>query len=123
MTNLPPDILQKQFHYHTVGDTLTPLGFELRRRSLSGDWEWVDLTGKEIQFRMVDEDGEPMVDDEVAVITDAEAGQGQYDFFPDEVAEPGIYYAWVRVIDPLTLEVDTFPVGGRRWVIVLREAA
>jgi len=122
---IPHDSRHKIYHHHTVDDTLTPLGFRLRRRSTTGEWEAVNLTGMTVEFRMVDEDGTAVVsDEEIGItITDATNGEGHYDFDDSDVGEAGVYYAWIRVVDPVTLEVDTYPAGGRRWVIVLHEAA
>jgi hypothetical protein len=119
---LPLDLLRKSYHVRTTGDTLEPVGFQLRRRGTNKQWEWVDLTDKTVSFRMVDEEGTVVVADAPATIVEAAAGRGQYDFLPAEVADAGVYYAWAIVEDALG-ETSTYPTGGRRWVIVLREAA
>jgi len=109
-------------HHHTVGDTLTPIGFQLRRQDANGDWEYTDLTDKVVKFRMVDEDGTVIVDDSATgiTITDAETGKGQYDFQAADVEAAGVFYAWVRVYDGT--EVDTYPAGGRQLMIIMSGA-
>lgn len=112
-------------HKHMVGDTLTPLGFRLRRRDPGGQWESPNLTGFTVKFRMVAEDGTVIVNDSTTGIslTDAAAGEGQYDFQANDVKDPGTFYAWIRVENPATNERDTYPVGRRKFVIVISDAA
>ena len=108
-------------HKHTVGDTLTPMPWAVQH----GDGTAVDLTGLDVKFRMVAEDGTVIVDDDDTgiTVTDAEAGEGQYDFQAADVATAGVFYAWIRVYDPVSGEFDTYPRGGRKWAIILSEAA
>lgn len=109
--------------HHTVGDTLTPVPWQVERL-VNGVWSSVDLTDLDVQFRMVAEDGAVIVDDDDTgvTVTDATAGGGQYDFQAADVATAGVYYAWIRVVDPVSGERDTYPAGGRKWVIVISDA-
>jgi hypothetical protein len=107
-------------HQHTVGDTLSPMPWTLQR----SDGAPVNLSGLDVKFRMVAEDGTVVVDDDDAgiAITSAAAGEGQYDFQAGDVETAGVYYAWLRVVDPVSGECDTYPSGGRRFAIVISEA-
>ena len=109
-----------QIHKHTVGDTLTPMLWS----AIHGDGSPVDLTGLDVKFRMVSEDGTVIVDDDDTgiTVTEAEDGEGQYDFQPADVEAAGTFYAWIRVYDPVSGEFDTYPIGGRKWAIVIDEA-
>ena len=106
-----------QQHEIAVGDTLTPMGAQLRRRNAAGILEDVDLTGLTVKFQMVDEDGTAVVAETttgVTVVTAAE-GKVQYDFQAADVDEAGTFYGWFTVYSGT--EKDTYPVGGRKLVI------
>ena len=104
-----------------AGDTRTPIGAILKQRNSSGTLTPVDLSGKTLKFHMVKANGTVVVDEASATITDATGGEVQYDPEASEVTA-GVYYAWFIVVDG-SGEEDTFPVGGRKFQIIIRDAA
>jgi hypothetical protein len=112
-----------QIHYVTVGDTLTPMGAQLKQRGADGTYAAVDLTGLTVKFSLVAEDGTLVVDETTTGVTveDAEEGKVSYDFQAADVDTAGTYYGWFHVYD--STERDTYPVDGRKFRIEISEAA
>ena len=110
-------------HRITVGDTLTPMGVQLKQRNTSGVLAAVNLTGATVKFSMVAEDGTVIVDEATTgvTVTDAEEGQVQYDFQAADVEEAGTFYGWFTVYS--SGERDTYPKGGRKFVIEISAMA
>ena len=112
-----------QVHHITVGDTLTPLGAQLKQKSTSGTYQAVDLTGLIVKFSMVAEDGTSVVDETTTGVTieDADDGKVSYDFQAADVTTAGTYYGWFHVYSGS--ERDTYPVDGRKFRIEISEVA
>jgi hypothetical protein len=110
-------------HTVTVGDTLSPLNVQLMQKDTTGVLASVDLTGKVVRFFMVNSAGTSVVAETVenVTVTDATAGQVQYDFQAADVDTAGTYYGWFRVYDDT--EYDTYPSGGRKLTILIVAAA
>ena len=110
-------------HTLTVGDTLTPLAVRLEQPDENGVLSAVDLTDLTVKFFMVDSDGTSKVDETESnvTVTDATAGEVEYDFQDADVDTAGTYWAWFRVYS--LAEYDTYPAGGRKLCIVMVEAA
>lgn len=104
-------------HAIAVGDTLTPLGCQLKQASTTGTLAAVNLTGLTVKFTMVSADGTVVVNEATTgvSVTDAANGKVQYDFQTADVANAGTFYGWFTVYSGS--EHDTYPVGGRKLVI------
>ena len=106
-------------HRLTVGDTGAPI-----KRTLTADGVPVDLTGKEIEFKMIASDGTVKVDWTTANVTvsaPASSGGVQYDFQSVDVNTAGTFYAWFRIAD--TGDRRTFPSSGRTHKVIISAAA
>lgn len=110
-----------QTHYISVGDTLTPLGVQLKQRDSNGTLSVVSLSGKTVKFTMCNSAGTKIVDEGTTGVTvvDATNGKVQYDFQVADVATAGTFYAWFTVYSGA--ERDTYPAGGRKLVIQIDE--
>lgn len=108
-------------HHLSVGDTLTPVGATLKQRNTSGVLAAVNLTGKTVKFRMVDDAGTVVVNDAAATVVTAESGTVQYDFAAGDVDTAGTYWGWFLVYSGS--EFDTFPAEGRALKIIIHSAA
>ena len=104
-------------HKLGVGDTLTPMGRQLKQRDASGVLAVVNLAGLTVKFSMVNEAGLKICNEVTTgvTVTDAANGKVQYDFQTADVATAGTYYAWFTVYSGT--EHDTYPIGGRKLVI------
>jgi hypothetical protein len=109
-----------QRHYVSVGDTLTPMAVQLVRKSPTGLYVAVNLTGLTVKFTLVDEAGTVVVTETNTgvMVTDDVNGKVTYDFSSADVDE-GIYYGWFRAYSGT--EYDTFPVGGRQLEIIVNK--
>lgn len=108
-------------HYINKGDTLTPLGAQLKQKGSSGTYDAVDLTSRDVKFKMVAEDGTVKVAETASNVskTDASSGKVQYDFQAADVDTAGVYYAWFMVY--AGTEKDTYPADGRSLKIVISD--
>ena len=108
-------------HDVTSGDTLTPMGCQLKQRNAAGTLAAVNLTGLTVKFTLVKEDGTVVVDEDEAgvTVTDATNGKVEYDFPGTAVVDAGDYYGWFTVY--FGGERDTYPQKGRRFKIVISE--
>lgn len=108
-------------HEITVGDTLTPLGVQLRQKGTDGVYAPVDLSGLIVKFTMVAEDGTVVVNEGTTgvTVTDATTGKVQYDFQATDVDTVGTYFGWFTVYSGS--ERDTYPAGGRQLKIVIHD--
>lgn len=106
-----------QNHKIGIGDTLTPLGCQLKQLSASGVLTPVVLSGLTVKFTLVNSAGTVVVNEGTTGVTVTEAltGKVQYDFQTTDVATAGTYYGWFTVYSGA--EKDTYPVGGRKLVI------
>lgn len=104
-------------HSIAVGDTLTPLGCQLKQLGTTGTLGVVNLTGLTVKFTMVDAAGTVIVNEATTgvSVTDAANGKVQYDFQAADVVAAGTFYGWFTVYSGT--EHDTYPVGGRKLVI------
>lgn len=109
--------------YWTVGDTLTPLGAQLKASSSTGGYAVVDLTGLTVKFKMVNSSGTVVVAETTAKVTVISATDGTvtFDFSSSHVATAGDYYAWFKTYSGT--EVDTYPVDGRKFHLVIMASA
>lgn len=111
------------YHELTVGDTLKPLGCQLQYENSLGVMVNTDLTGLTVKFRMVADDGTVTVNNANATIVDEDNGLVQYDFAAIDVDTPGTYWGWFIVFGGVGgTEPDTYPVG-RKFCIIIKEAA
>jgi hypothetical protein len=110
-------------HRIGIGDTLTPLGVQLKQLSTSGVLTAVDLSGLTVKITLVNEAGTVVVNEGTTgvTVTDATNGKVQYDFQTADVATAGTYYGWFTVYSGT--EKDTYPVGGRKLVIEISARA
>lgn len=106
-------VLMPIVHYLAVGDTRVPLSVTLTRPN--GDA--IDLTGLTVKFYAVDEDGaEAIAETETGVsVTDADAGQVQYDFQDADVETARRLYAYFRIYDGA--EFERIPVKAGDLII------
>ena len=106
-----------QNHKIGLGDTLTPLGCQLKQLSAAGVLSVVDLSGLTVKFSMSDASGTLIVNEGTTgvTVTDAANGKVQYDFQTADVDTAGTFYGWFTVYSGT--EHDTYPVGGRKLVI------
>ena len=110
-------------HGISVGDTLTPLGVQLKQESSTGVLSVVNLAGLTVKFQMVSAAGTTKVAETVTgvSVTDSANGKVQYDFQTADVDTAGTFYAWFTVYSGT--EHDTYPVGGRKLVIEISARA
>lgn len=106
-------------HTITQGDTLTPLTVQLKQKDEDGELTAVDLTGRTVKFKMVDNVGTSVVAETTTgtSVTSASTGEVQIDFQTSWVANAGQYWGWVVTYSGL--ERDTFPHDGRGLSIVI----
>lgn len=102
-------------HY---GDSLTPIGLQLRRKNTAGVLSNMNLTGKTVKIVICQTDGTVVVDEtETGVtVTSATEGQVSYDFPSGaDALDPGTYYLYARVYGGT--ERDTYPVENKQLQI------
>jgi len=108
-------------HEITKGDTHKSLVAELIAENLSENEVPVDLTGCSVAFRMVSDAGVVKVNDAAATIDDVDAGQVSYAFSDADVDTAGTFWGWFIVTS--SDKTDTYPRGGRRFKILITDAA
>ena len=110
-------------HSIAVGDTLTPLGCQLKQFSATGVLTVVNLAGLTVKFTLVNAAGTVVVNEATTgvTVTDATNGKVQYDFQTADVTTAGTFYGWFTVYSGT--EHDTYPVGGRKLVIEISARA
>lgn len=96
-------------HRITVGDTLTPLYVVLQQADEDGVLTAVNLTGKTVKFRLVDNRGTVKTAETTTGVTVTSAADGEvsYDFQTADVDTAGLYWGWFTVYSGS--ERDTFP--------------
>jgi hypothetical protein len=97
-------------HRRHTTDTTTVLPVTLKYPDETGTLAVRDLTGLVVKFKMKNMATNQVIVDETTTgvtVTDAVAGEAQYDFSSDEVLIPGIYKAWFVVYDGA--ESDHYP--------------
>lgn len=104
-------------HRIGIGDTLTPLGCQLKQRDSNGTLTAVNLTGLTVKFSMANSAGTVVVNEATTGVTVVTAASGlvQYDFQTADVATAGTFYGWFTVYSGT--EHDTYPAGGHKLVI------
>jgi hypothetical protein len=107
--------MMKVFHIKQ-NDTAPAIGSDL----LDAAKNAVDLTGATVRFNMRSEGGELVVDNQIAVVTNAVAGAVRYDWQPEDTAIPGICYAEFEVTYA-NGNVETFPNSSNIKVRVAPE--
>lgn len=105
---------REQTVHITKGDTLTPL-----RRTLYQGGEVVNLTGKTVTFRMVDDAGTEKVAATSATVDDATAGEVSYSWAAGDVDTAGTYYGYFIVTS--SAKDDTFPHDGKKLKIIVHD--
>jgi hypothetical protein len=111
------------YHEFTVNDTLKPLNCQLQYENSAGVMVNMILTGLTVKFKMVDNSGLVVVNEESATIIDAANGIVQFDFIPGNVDTPGTYWGWFIVLGGVGgIERDTYPIG-RKLCIIIKQAA
>ena len=105
----------------TKGNTLTPLGAQLKAKDTTGKYVPVDLTGLTVKFHMVNDAGVDVVAETTVGVTvlDAEEGEVAFDFSAEHVATTGTHWAWFNVYSGT--ELDTYPMNGRTFQIEITE--
>ena len=111
--------MAEQLHTRHVTDTRTVLAVTLKQPNEAGVETVVDLTGLAVQFKLVNQSGVAVVAQTSTgvTVTDAAAGEVQYDFSSAGVQTPGRYYGYFVVVDGG--ETDHFPVAARELVICI----
>jgi hypothetical protein len=98
----------------TYGDSLTPIGVQLKQRNSSGTLSPVDLSGKTVKALVVDADGAAAVAETTTgvVVADEDNGKVSYDFLAGASAlAEGTYYLYFRVYSGT--ERDTYPTAEK----------
>lgn len=113
--------MASQRHKIHVGDTLTPVGKQLKQKGTNGVLGAVNLNGVTVKFTMVNEAGVKVVDaSETGVtVTDAANGKVQYDFQAADVANAGTFKAYFHVYSGG--ERDTFPAEGEEFLVIIQD--
>lgn len=109
-------------HYLSYGDTLTPLGCQLKQKNTSGTLAVVSLTGKTVKVFVTDEAGTTVVTETETGVTvvDAANGKVQYDFQGGaSLLDAGDYYVYFRVYSGA--ERDTYPVETEQMHVVIQD--
>lgn len=104
MPDLKPD------HSRAVGDTLSKFAVQVTREGLP-----VNLSGLSAKFVMSDLNGNIIVNEASASISNALLGHVEYDFQPSEVDEIGFYRGWFRIYG--AGEPDTYPASQEGIII------
>lgn len=109
-------------HPISVGDTLTPLGVQLKQRNATGVLTAVNLDGMTVKFSLVAADGTVLQDETTDGVTvvDPDNGLVQYQFAAGDVASEGEHFGWFSVY--AGSHRDTYPVGGRKLLIEITAA-
>ena len=109
--------MSTEVHRISVGDTLTPLGCQLKQKDDNGSLSAVVLTGLTVKFTLVNSAGTVVVNEATTgvTVTDAATGKVSYDFQAADVITAGTFYGWFSVYSGS--EKDTYPAGGRKLVI------
>lgn len=109
-------------HDVTYGDSLTPIGLQLKQKDADGVLSPVDLSSRTVMVVLCDAAGTVVIDETTVGVTveDAESGKVSYDM-PGGIAglDPGTYYLYVRVYSGT--ERDTFPVVPKELQIRVRK--
>ena len=115
--------MSTELHRISVGDTLTPLGCQLKYKNASGVLTPLVLTALTVKFTLVSSAGVVLQNESTTGVSvvDADTGKVQYDFQTTDVTAAGTYYAWFTVYSGT--EKDTYPAGGRKLVIEISARA
>ena len=108
-----------QVHKISLGNTLTPLGCQLRQLGTDGLYAGVNLAGLTVKFTMIAEDGTVVVAETATGVTVVTAATGyvQYDFQAADVDVAGTFYGYFNVYSGT--EFDTYPAEERQLKIVI----
>ena len=101
--------------HRMVGDRLTPIAGQLYQGGAP-----VNLTGLTVVFRMINNAGDVIVDDEAATIDVAASGKVSFGLSADDVDEAGTFWMWFIVVGAGSKE-DSFPCDGRKFKLVIHE--
>ena len=115
--------MAEETHTRHIDDTRTVLAATLKQPNASGVDTAIDLTGLTVQFKMVDDAGVDVIAQTGTgvTVTDASAGEVQYDFSAAGVDTAGRYYGYFVVLDGA--ESDHFPVMSRYLIICIEDDA
>ena len=112
--------MTQQTHRRRVGDTRTVLPVTLQQPNESGVLAAVDLTGKTVQFKMVNAATNAveiaLTSTGVSVVT-AASGTVNYDFSGAGVDTAGVY--WGTFVVTESGETDSFPVIQKDLKIII----
>ena len=112
--------MTQQTHRRRVGDTRTVLPVTLQQPNESGVLAAVDLTGKTVQFKMVNAATNAveiaLTSTGVSVVT-AASGTVNYDFSGAGVDTAGVY--WGTFVVTESGETDSFPVIQKGLKIII----
>lgn len=109
-------------HYVQYGDSLTPIGLQLKRKNTSGNLVAVDLTGLTVKVLLTDPAGTIIVEETAVGVTVTSAADGQVSYdLPagDDALEAGTYFLYSRVYSGT--ERDTYPVRKKEMRIVVEQ--
>lgn len=108
-------------HVVRFGDSLTPVGFKLKRKNTSGVVTSVDLTSKTVKVLVRDPAGTVVVDETTTgvTVTDATEGEVSYDLpAGDDALDPGTYF--VECLVYTGTERDTYPVEPKDMRLLIK---
>lgn len=112
--------MTQQTHRRRVGDTRTVLPVTLQQPNESGVLTAVDLTGKTVQFKMINAATGAveiaLTSTGVSVVT-AASGTVNYDFSGAGVDTAGVY--WGTFVVTESGETDSFPVAQKDLKIII----
>jgi len=116
-------LMADQIYLRQVGDTVSALACTLQQLSVAGVATAVNLTGKTVEVRMVDEHGVDKISQTSTgvTVTTAASGEVQYDFPSGGVDTAGrFYFYWIVTTSG---ETETFPVEPRELIICIGDVA
>lgn len=115
--------MTEQTHTRHITDTLTVLPVTLEQKNAAGTATAVNLTGKTVEFRMVDSSGTDVIAQTSTgvTVTTAASGEVEYDFLAAGAATAGRYYAYFVVTS--SGDTDHFPVIARDLVVCIEGMA
>lgn len=109
-------------HRVQYGDSLTPLGVQLKQQNEAGVLAAVDLTGKTVVVVIADSTGSVVISETTTGVETTEPGAGKVRYtFPSgqDALQAGTYYLYFRVYQGTRR--DTFPVVPKQLRIVVAQ--
>jgi len=107
----------KQIHERHIDDTATVIPAVLSKKNSAGVDTVTNLTGKTVTFKLVDEYGTEVLAATSATVTDATAGEVEYDFSSEDVDTAGTFYGYFIVDE--SGEDDHYPAVRGDLVVTI----